>query len=59
MKVWAIVTKYDEDRVVYTNDYGYCFFPEENAADCAALMNQLENKESYKMVLKDMRWRNL
>ncbi|AII27482.1 hypothetical protein Q21_gp2 [Vibrio phage VPp1] len=58
MKVLMIVSKKDDSACVLVEKYGYLIFGMEQAQDCLNTFKKLENNDKYKIVVKDIKWRN-
>ncbi len=59
MHVLMIVSKKDDSSCVMVEKYGYLIFGMEHTQDCLDVFNKLDNNENYKIVVKDVAWRNV
>ncbi|QBJ00567.1 hypothetical protein [Vibrio phage vB_VpP_BA6] len=59
MHVLMIVSKEDDSSCVLVDKYGYLIFGMEQTQDCLDVFNKLENRDNYKIIVKDIQWRNV
>ncbi|BBI55022.1 hypothetical protein [Vibrio phage vB_ValP_IME234] len=58
MKVLMIVSKKDTSCCVLVKEYGYLIFDMEHTQDCLDAFNKLEDNHNYKIVVKEIQWRD-